>query len=82
MRVELRQQDHHALAHAAAEVRLRHGGEIALKKNAPVLDPDVRKLQPPQLVADQPLQPEQTRYAESHSFHVRSPKSIVISVLL
>ena len=41
VRVEFGQQNHHALAHAAAEVGLRHGGEIALKKNAPVLDPDV-----------------------------------------
>ena len=73
VRVEFGQQDHHALAHAAAEVGLRHGGEIALKKNAPVLDPDVPQLQPPQLIADEPLESEQARHAKSHRIHVFSP---------
>ena len=50
VRVKLGQQNHHALTHAAAEVSLCHSGEITLKKNAPVLDPDVLQIQPPQPV--------------------------------
>ena len=67
---EMAKADHHALAHAAAEVRLRHGGEIALKKYAPVFDADALAAEPLQLVAHEALQPEQTRYAEFQIFHL------------
>ena len=80
VRVKLGQQNHHALAHAAAEVGLRHGGEIAFKKNAPVLDPDVLQIQPPQFVADQTLQPKQARHAESHRIHSFLSKHSIVSL--
>ena len=80
VRVKLGQQNHHALTHAAAEVGLRHGGEIAFKKNAPVLDPDVLQIQPPQFVADQTLQPKQARHAESHRIHSFLSKHSIVSL--
>ena len=80
VRVEFGQQNHHALAHAAAEVGLRHSGEIAFKKNAPVLDPDVLQIQPPQFVADQTLQPKQARHAESHRIHSFLSKHSIVSL--
>ena len=70
LRFELRKQNHHALAHPAAEIRLCHRGKVPVKENAPVFDADVRKVQPFELIADQTLEPKQTRYAECHCLHV------------
>ena len=61
--------DHHALAHAAAEVDLRQIGKVPRKKYAPVLDADALAAEPLQLIAHEALQPEQTRDAEFQIFH-------------
>ena len=80
VRVKLGQQNHHALTHAAAEVSLCHSGEITLKKNAPVLDPDVMQIQPPQFVTDQTFEPKQARHAKSHRIHSFLSKHSIVSL--
>ena len=62
--------DHHALAHAAAEVDLCQIGKVSRKKYAPVFDADALAAEPLQLVTHEALQPEQTRYAEFQIFHL------------
>lgn len=67
---EMAKADHHALAHAAAEVDLCQIGKVSRKKYAPVFDADALAAEPLQLVAHEALQPEQTRYAEFQIFHL------------
>ena len=55
VRVEFGQQNHHALTHAAAGLAFAIAAKSPSK--APVLDPDVLRIQP-QFVADQTLQPK------------------------
>ena len=70
---ELCEQNHHPFAHPAAEVCSCHRGKVAVKENAPVLDADIRKVQPPEFVSDQTLEAKQTRYAKGHCLHAGSP---------
>ena len=73
LRFELCEQNHHPFAHPAAEIRSCHRGKVAVKENAPVLDADIRKVQPPELVSDQTLEAKQTRYEKGHCLHAGSP---------
>ena len=64
------QQDHDPLAHAAAEVGLRHIRKAPVKKYAPVLYPDVPEIEPLELVSDQTFQSKQARHTVSQIFHI------------
>jgi len=76
--LELAEQDHHPLAHAAAEIGAGHVGKFAVKKDAPVLGADVLKIEPAQLVGHQALETEQAGYAKSHVIppDITSPSKI------
>ena len=66
---EARQQDHNAFAHAKPHVCARHVRKIAVKKDAAILHAHALQVHAAQLVADQPLQPEQAGDGKSKVFH-------------
>ena len=72
-RLEARQKDHHALAHAQAQIGARHVGKVAVKEDPTILHAHVFHLHPAQLIAHQSFQPKQAGHRHRYAFHFAIP---------